>query len=254
MRRKIVAGNWKMNLTWEEARTLLLGINNFVNRHKPPCKVIVCPPFPFLDRANDIFIGHASVGAQNISEFECGAYTGEISGAILNSIGVHYTIVGHSERRQMFHETNEQVGLKVDMAIKRGIKTIICCGETYDERHTNRQNKIVKEQLTAALKGIEDADMVRQIIAYEPVWAVGTGETASPQQAQEMHEFIRREVLENLFGAVVANQVCILYGGSVNSGNADDLFSQPDIDGGLIGGASLKLDDFTSIIHAACRN
>ncbi|MDG4945914.1 triose-phosphate isomerase [Weeksellaceae bacterium KMM 9713] len=254
MRRKIVAGNWKMNLSWDEAKSLLLGINNFVNRHKPESKVIVCPPFPFLDRANDIFIGHASVGAQNISEFENGAYTGEISGSILNSIGVHYTIVGHSERRKYFHETNEQIGEKVAMAIKKGIKTIVCCGETGEERESGNQNNVVKEQLDVALKNISPEDMVRQIIAYEPVWAIGTGQTASPSQAQEMHAFIRNEVLEPLFGADVANEVRILYGGSVNSGNADDLFSQPDIDGGLIGGASLKLDDFTSIIHAAERN
>lgn len=254
MRRKIVAGNWKMNLSWEEARTLLLGINNFVNRHKPPCKVIVCPPYPYLDRANDIFIGHASVGAQNISEFENGPYTGEISGSILNSIGVHYTIVGHSERRELYKETNEQVGRKVEMAINKNIKAIICCGERTEHRNAERHNQVVKEQLDAALKNINAEDMVRQIIAYEPVWAIGTGQTATPNQAQEMHEFIRKEVLTPLFDEEVANKVRILYGGSVNAGNADDLFSKPDIDGGLIGGASLKLEDFTSIIHAAVRN
>ena len=140
------------------------------------------------------------------------------------------------------------------MAIKKGIKTIVCCGETGEERESGNQNNVVKEQLDVALKNISPEDMVRQIIAYEPVWAIGTGQTASPSQAQEMHAFIRNEVLEPLFGADVANEVRILYGGSVNSGNADDLFSQPDIDGGLIGGASLKLDDFTSIIHAAERN
>lgn len=254
MRRKIVAGNWKMNLSWEEARSLLLGINNFVNRHQPPCKVIVCPPYPYLDRANDIFIGHASVGAQNISEFENGPYTGEISGRILNSIGVHYTIVGHSERREFFNETNEQVGRKADMAIRENIKAIICCGEKIEHRNADTQNEIVKAQLDAALKNISKENMLRQIIAYEPVWAIGTGETASPGQAQEMHEFIRKEILEPRFDKEVANRVRILYGGSVNAGNADDLFSKPDIDGGLIGGASLKLQDFTSIIHAAVRN
>lgn len=254
MRRKVVAGNWKMNLSWDEAKSLLLGINSFVNRHKPLVKVIVCPPFPYLDRANDIFIGHASVGAQNISEYENGAYTGEISGDILNSIGVHYSIVGHSERRSLYHETNEQIGNKVRMAIKKGIKTIICCGESLEERQEGNEKNVVKEQLVAALKNISDEAMSRQIIAYEPVWAIGTGETASPIQAQEMHEFIRNEVLVELFNENVANAVRIIYGGSVNSGNSDELFSQPDIDGGLVGGASLKLDDFTSIIHAAGRN
>ena len=253
MRRKIVAGNWKMNLSWEEAKSLLLGINRFANTHKPESKVIVCPPAVYLDRANEIFIGHASVGAQNISEYDNGAYTGEISGEILNSVGVHYTIVGHSERREFFKETNEQVGLKVDKAIERNIKAIICCGETLEQRRAGNQEKIVKDQLTAALKNISKENMERQIIAYEPVWAIGTGETASPSQAQEMHEFIRRDVLEPIFGAMVADKVRILYGGSVKPGNAEDLFSQPDIDGGLVGGASLNLADFTSIIQAAER-
>ncbi|MDO5654689.1 MAG: triose-phosphate isomerase [Flavobacteriaceae bacterium] len=253
MRRKIVAGNWKMNLSWEEAKTLLLGINRFANIHKRDCKVIICPPFVYLDRANDIFIGHASVGAQNISEYDNGAYTGEISGEILNSIGVHYTIVGHSERRQYFGETNEQVGRKVDKAIERNIKAIICCGETLEDRNAGRQKHVVKEQLTAALRNVNKEAMERQIIAYEPVWAVGTGQTASPAQAQEMHAFIRNEVLEPIFGAEVADNSSIIYGGSVKPGNAEDLFVQPDIDGALVGGASLSLEDFNSIIHAAQR-
>lgn len=253
MRRKTVAGNWKMNLTWDEAKTLLLGINRYANTHKPEVKVIVCPPFVFLDRANDIFIGHASVGAQNISEYDDGAYTGEISAKILNSAGVHYTIVGHSERRQFFNESNEQIGLKVQKAIENGIKAIICCGETLDQREVGNHENTVKEQLTAALQNVSAENMVRQIIAYEPVWAIGTGHTASARQAQEMHEFIRREVLEPIFGAEVADKVVILYGGSVKPGNAEDLFSQPDIDGALVGGASLNLADFTSIINAAER-
>ena len=251
MRRKVVAGNWKMNLTWDQAKSLLLGINRYANTHKSACKVIVCPPYVFLDRANDIFIGHASVGAQNISEYDNGAYTGEISGEILNAVGVHYTIVGHSERREYFCETNEQIGRKVDKAIERGIKCIICCGETLDQRRAGEQKKVVKEQLNTALKNISAEQMVRQVIAYEPVWAIGTGETASPSQAQEMHEFIRREVLEPIFDPVIADKVAIVYGGSVKPGNVEDLFSQPDIDGALVGGASLNLDDFTAIISAA---
>ena len=250
MRRKIVAGNWKMNLSWDEAKSLLLGINRFVNTHKPHCKVIVCPPYPYLDRANDIFIGHASVGAQNISEYENGAYTGEISAEILTSIGVHYTIVGHSERRQLFHETNEQIGQKAEAAIAKGIKTIICCGETLEQRRSNSQEKVVKEQLNAALKNISAENMERQIIAYEPVWAIGTGETASPSQAQEMHQFIRRDVLEPLFGNAVADRVRILYGGSVKPDNAKELFGQEDVDGGLVGGASLKVDSFMEIANS----
>lgn len=251
MRRKIVAGNWKMNLAWDDAKRLLLGINKYVGTHKPECKVIVCPPFPYLDRANDIFIGHASIGAQNMSEYENGAYTGEISGDILNSIGVHYAIIGHSERRSIYHETNEQVRAKVDKAIEKGIKAIICCGETLEERQADKQHAIVKEQIETAIANVTAENMERQIIAYEPVWAIGTGETASPSQAQEMHEFIRREVIEPKYGALVADKVRILYGGSVKSGNAEELFEQPDIDGGLVGGASLTLSDFTSIIARA---
>ena len=254
MRRKTVAGNWKMNLTWDKAKTLLMGINRYTSTHKNECKVIVCPPFVFLDRANDIFMGHVSVGAQNISEFDDGAYTGEISAKILNSAGVHYTIVGHSERRQYCHESNEQVGRKVDKAIENGIKAIICCGETLEERSDGNHKKVVKEQLTTALKNVSKEDVVRQLLAYEPVWAIGTGQTASPSQAQEMHEFIRREVLEPIYGAQAADKVVILYGGSVKPGNAEDLFTQPDIDGALVGGASLNLDDFTSIINAAERH
>ncbi len=253
MRRKIVAGNWKMNLTWDEAKQLLLGINRFVNTHQPHCKVIVCPPYPYLDRANDIFIGHASIGSQNISQYHNGAYTGEISAEILQSIGVHYSIVGHSERRKYFGETNEQVQAKVETAIKSGIKVILCVGETLEQRESGNYKKVVKEQVESAFQNISEEDMRRQIIAYEPVWAIGTGRTASPDQAQEMHAYIRNEILHNLFNDMVADEVRILYGGSMNPANADTLIEQPDIDGGLIGGASLKEGDFTSIINAANR-
>ncbi len=253
MRRKIVAGNWKMNLTWDQAKPLLLGINRFANTHEHECKVIVCPPFPYLDNANAIFIGHTSVGSQNISQYESGAYTGEISAQILKSIGVHYSIVGHSERRQLFGETNEIVAEKVDMAVKHGIKTILCCGETLDERESGDYKQIVKEQLITAFKNVSDDDMKKQIIAYEPVWAIGTGLTASPQQAQDMHAFIRNEVIAKIYSPEVAEEVRILYGGSMKPGNAEDLISQPDIDGGLIGGASLNENDFAAIINAANR-
>lgn len=242
-----------MNMKWEDAKSLLLGINKFVNTHNPNCEVIVCPPYPYLDNATQIFSGKAEIGSQNISEYERGAYTGEISAEILKSFDVKYAIVGHSERRSIFHETNEQIGEKVQTAVKNGIKTIICCGETLEERKADKYKAVVKEQLDAALKHVSADDIAEQIIAYEPVWAIGTGETASPDQAQEMHQFIRREVLEPLYGVDLADKVRILYGGSVKPGNAEDLFGKPDIDGGLIGGASLKEEDFASIINAATR-
>ncbi|MXV38431.1 triose-phosphate isomerase [Flavobacteriaceae bacterium Ap0902] len=253
MRTKIVAGNWKMNMKWVDAKSLLLGINQYVNTHKPNCEVIVCPPYPYLDNATEILSGKVQVGSQNISEYEKGAYTGEISAEILNSFDVSYAIVGHSERRSIFKESNEQIGEKVKTAIKNNINTIICCGETLEERQSDNHKKIVKEQLEAALADVSDKDIANQVIAYEPVWAIGTGETASPAQAQEMHQFIRREILESKYGNDLSDKVRILYGGSVKPGNAEELFSKPDIDGGLIGGASLKEDDFASIINAASR-
>lgn len=253
MRTKIVAGNWKMNMKWQDAKSLLLGINKYIGTHKPNCEVIICPPYPYLDNATEIFSGKAQIGSQNISEYDKGAYTGEISAEILNSFEVTYAIVGHSERRSIFNESNEQIGKKVDAAIKNGIKTIICCGETLEQRKADEHKKVVKDQLEAALVNVTEQDIANQVIAYEPVWAIGTGETASPEQAQEMHAFIRREVLEPKYGVDLSNKVRILYGGSVKPGNAEELFAKPDIDGGLIGGASLVLEDFESIIHAAAK-
>ncbi|MGI9527938.1 MAG: triose-phosphate isomerase [Weeksellaceae bacterium] len=253
MRTKIVAGNWKMNMKWQDAKELLLGINQYVSTHKPNCEVIVCPPAPYLDNATEIFSGKAEIGSQNISEYNKGAYTGEISAEILNSINVKYSIVGHSERRSIYKETNDQIGEKVKAAVDNNIKAIICCGETLEERNADNHKKVVKDQLDAALVHVSNDKIKEQIIAYEPVWAIGTGETASPEQAQEMHAYIRKEVLEPKYGADLANKVRILYGGSVKPGNAEELFAKPDIDGGLIGGASLKEEDFASIINAAAR-
>lgn len=252
MRKKIVAGNWKMNKTWADAKSLLMHINRYVNTHSPKCEVIVSPPYPYLDRASEIFMSHAQIASQNISEYTSGAYTGEISAEILNSINVKHAIVGHSERRSIFGETNEQIGKKVDTALANGITPIICCGETLEERKADKHQKIVSQQIEAALKNVSDEQMKNVVIAYEPVWAIGTGETASPAQAQEMHAHIR-QLVQSLYNEATAQSVRILYGGSVKPANAEDLFSQPDIDGGLVGGASLKEEDFSAIISAASR-
>lgn len=248
MRKKIVAGNWKMNKTWEEAKNLLLNINNYVSAHET-CEVIVAPPAPYLDKATDIFQSKAKIAAQNVSEYEDGAYTGEISTGILKSINVEIAIIGHSERRSLFGETNEMIGKKVDRALNEGITPIICCGEVLEERKSGNQQKVVSEQLIAALAKVDTDGAKNIIIAYEPVWAIGTGETASPEQAQEMHKAIR-DLLAEKYTQAIADEIRILYGGSVKPGNAEDLFSQPDIDGGLVGGASLNAEDFKAIISA----
>lgn len=253
MRRKIVVGNWKMNKSWTDARSLLMEINRFSSTHKPKCKVIVAPPYPYLDRANDIFMNHVEVAAQNVSQFDKGAYTGEISAEILKSIGVKYVIIGHSERRTIFHESNEIIRDKVATAIAHGLNPILCCGETLEQRVDEKHSEVVREQINTMLDNVTASQMVKIIVAYEPVWAIGTGHTASPQQAQEMHELIR-DVLREKYGDRIADETSILYGGSVNSGNADDLFAMPDIDGGLIGGASLNAADFGSIINASCKH
>ena len=247
MRTKIVAGNWKMNKNWPDAKELLLNINSFVSSRSPKCEVIVAPPAPYLDNATQIFQSKAEIAAQNVSEFEPGAYTGEISTDILNSIGVKYAVVGHSERRSIFGETNEQIGKKVDKALAAGISPIICCGEVLEERKADKHVDVVSTQLKAALKNVSKEQMAKVVIAYEPVWAIGTGETASPKQAQEMHAEIRA-LLRSIYDLDTSEAVRILYGGSVKPSNADELFSQPDIDGGLVGGASLNFNDFSALI------
>ncbi|MGV4529766.1 triose-phosphate isomerase [Ornithobacterium rhinotracheale] len=247
MRKKIVAGNWKMNKNCADAKELLLGVNSFVSSRNPKCEVIVAPPATYLLNAAEIFQSNAEISAQNVSEFEPGAYTGEISTDILNSIGVKYSIIGHSERRSIFGETNEQIGKKVDKALAANISPILCCGEVLEERKANKHVDVVSEQLKAALKNVKKEQMKDVIIAYEPVWAIGTGETATPEQAQEMHAEIRA-LLRSLFDQETSEAVRILYGGSVKPSNADELFSQPDIDGGLVGGASLNIEDFSALI------
>lgn len=251
MRKKIVAGNWKMNKTFEEAEDLLFGISDELKSNPPQdVEVIVFPPAIYLELANDVATdGNISTGVQNISEHESGAYTGEISAAMISSASASYVILGHSERRSYYGETDKVVAKKIDQAIKYGISPVYCCGEVLEERETEKHFEVVKKQLTEALFHLDADDFSKVIVAYEPVWAIGTGRTATPDQAQEMHAFIR-SILAEKFGKDAAGNTSILYGGSCNAANAAELFANADVDGGLIGGASLKAADFVKIANS----
>ena len=252
MRKHIVAGNWKMNNTFNEADDLLNSIMEQLEEKELPrdTQVIVCPPFPFLemtsDYANDSYF---MVGAQNVSDQEKGAYTGEVSAAMLESMEIDYCIVGHSERRAYYGETNKTVAAKVDQLLKHGLKPIVCVGEVLEEREANRQFEVVKQQVEEGLFHLDAEQLQQVVIAYEPVWAIGTGKTATPEQAQEIHHYIRT-LLAQKYGDAVADEISILYGGSCKPSNAKELFACPDIYGGLIGGASLKAEDFIGIVTA----
>jgi triosephosphate isomerase (TIM) len=214
-------------------------------------KVILCTPFPYLLSIKNL-IGQdtrISVAAQNCSEHESGAYTGEVSAAMLKSLGIGYVILGHSERRQYFGEDAKLLAKKVDIALKHGLSPIFCCGEPLEVRESNGHEALVKKQIEESLFHLDAASLQKVIIAYEPVWAIGTGKTATSQQAQDMHAVIRKH-LASKYGEAVANEITIQYGGSVSAANAKELFSQPDVDGGLVGGASLKSRDFAEIIKA----
>ncbi len=251
MRKNIVAGNWKMNLDYEQGLSLFSEIVNMVKDEvRGGQEVVVCSPFIHL--ASLAKLGNSavnvSIGAQNISEHASGAYTGEISASQVKSTGANYVILGHSERRAYYGETDELLAKKVDAALANDLKPIFCIGETKEERESGSFYDVIKSQLSKALFHL-DADAFKHIVlAYEPVWAIGTGLTATPEQAQEVHAFIRKTLAEQ-FGQETADNTSILYGGSANPGNAQSLFSQPDIDGGLIGGASLKSRDFLQIIN-----
>jgi len=252
MRKKIVAGNWKMNKTFEEADELLFDITKRMENLPSDVQLIVCPPAVYLELATDIVEEddiELKVGAQNVSEYEKGAYTGEISAAMLSSMNMDYCLVGHSERRKYFGETNETLAKKVDQLLNFGIEPIFCCGEVLEEREAGKHFDVVKSQIEESLFHLNDQEMSNVVIAYEPVWAIGTGKTASAAQAQEMHAFIR-SILKDKYGAELSEEISILYGGSCNPGNAAELFANPDVDGGLIGGASLKADDFLKIAQS----
>ncbi len=250
MRPFIVAGNWKMNKTLEEGKALVREV--LARFDQPPYGLVVfAVPFPLLQAVGALLSERPgfSLAAQNCHHEEKGAYTGEVSVDMLASVGAKYVIIGHSERRQYFRESHEQLARKVNLALSRGLTPIFCCGEPLSVRERNNHVSYVARQLRASLFHLSEADMCRVVIAYEPVWAIGTGKTATADQAQEMHAALRT-LLARRYSPNTAQLIPILYGGSCNAQNAPDLFQQPDVDGGLIGGASLKAEEFSAIIRA----
>lgn len=251
-RKKIVAGNWKMNTNLNRSKELVTEIKGMLkDEFNGDTEVILIPPYPFLSVVSSLTRESSiQTGAQNVSQFKDGAYTGEVSAEMLQSLDVTHTLIGHSERRQYFGENHEVLKSKVNRALEAGLNVIFCCGETLDERNSGLHFNTVKKQLEESLFQISSADLSKVVIAYEPVWAIGTGVTASNDQAQEMHAYIRTLVGDN-FGAEAKNNMRILYGGSVKPGNAAELFACEDIDGGLIGGAALESRSFTDIVKAS---
>ena len=250
MRKKIVAGNWKMNKSWPDAQALVHALVEKKSLIPADVQVIIAPPALYLHGLREAVADAIALSAQNCSQHESGAYTGEISPGMLASIDVRFAIIGHSERRQYYGETNEIIREKIDACLKHGITPIFCCGETLSERNAGEHFNTVSQQVKEALFHLTAEQLAKVVIAYEPVWAIGTGVTASNEQAEEMHAFIRAFVAEN-FSQQLADGISILYGGSVNAANANALFACPNVDGGLVGGASLKADDFMTIIQAA---
>ena len=246
MRRNIVAGNWKMNLNHDDSTRLIDEINT--SEIHSDAELIVAPPSVYLSSFNNKQ-HHFSLSAQNIHFEENGAFTGEISAEMLSSLNINYAIVGHSERRSLFHETDEIIFKKVESLLKYNLTPIFCCGESKKEREEGRAFDVVSNQLNYLLLDLKEDQIKKIIIAYEPVWAIGTGLTASPEDAQKMHKHIR-ELLANQFSRKTAENISILYGGSCKPDNAKDIFSQDDIDGGLIGGASLDCNSFLSIANS----
>lgn len=251
MRKKIVAGNWKMVNNLDESKELIGGILEKLKNEKVNCDVIVCPPYTSLSEAAGLLKGSiVKLGAQNMHFEDKGAFTGEISSGMLKSAGCEYVILGHSERRTIFNESDEIINKKVKKAFASGLKPIFCFGETLSERESGVTNDVVKRQVTEGLKDIPESDLVNLVIAYEPVWAIGTGKTATPEQAEEVHAFVR-SLIKELYSETAAENMVILYGGSVKPENAAELLSQKNIDGALVGGACLKADSFAGIIKSA---
>lgn len=250
MRKKIVAGNWKMNLDYAEGISLFSEIVNMVRDEKKGDQIaIICSPYIHLNSLAKLGGDVVKIGAQNCHQNDSGAYTGEISAGMIKSVGCEYVIIGHSERRQYFAESNELLAAKTIKVLENGLSPIFCIGETLDERNNGTYFEVLKNQLEQGVFGLTAEDFAKVVIAYEPVWAIGTGLTATSDQAQEVHAYIRKEIAAK-YNNEVADQTTILYGGSCNPKNAAELFAQPDIDGGLIGGASLKSRDFTDIVKA----
>lgn len=250
MRKKIVAGNWKMNLDYNEGLALFSEIANMVKDEITGSQqAVICSPFIHLSSLVQLAKGYdkIAVGAQNAHQNESGAYTGEISAKMVKSTGAAYVILGHSERRQYFAEDNQLLAQKTDTALQHGLKPIFCIGETLDEREGEQHFEVIKKQLEEGIFHLSTEQFEQLVLAYEPVWAIGTGKTATAEQAQEIHAFIREQIA-NKYTQEVADNTTILYGGSCNPKNAAELFAQADIDGGLIGGASLKSRDFLDIV------
>ncbi len=251
MRKKIAAANWKMNLTIDEGKSLLEKITGASIEMKKNHLAIFAVPAPYLMTAEKIVSGKPGmhIAAQNCYSKMSGAYTGEISVAMLRSINIHHVIIGHSERREYFNETNQQLADKVNICLQNNITPIFCCGEPLEIRESNKENEFVEKQLQESLFHLNETEVQKVIIAYEPIWAIGTGKTASSDQAQQMHASIRT-LIKNKYGNEVAENISILYGGSVKGSNAVELFSQPDVDGGLVGGSSLIAEEFITIIKS----
>jgi triosephosphate isomerase len=249
MRRKVIAGNWKMNGTLAETESLIASLLSG-NSKSERATVVVCPPFTALCTASKLLKGsHIALGAQDMSEHAKGAYTGEVSAEMLLTVGASFVILGHSERRQYHSESDRLVNVKARAALEAGLTPIICIGETLDQRERGQTEHVVGSQVDGTLEGLTADQLNRIVIAYEPVWAIGTGKTATPEMAQAVHRFIRDRLVR--IDAKTAAIIPILYGGSVKADNAKGLLNQPDIDGSLVGGASLKADEFIAIINAA---
>ncbi len=250
MRKNIVAGNWKMNKTFSEAQSLIGQLLDYQKNNTTHCEIYIAPPSLYLTTAKDLLKdSKIEVYAQDMSEHASGAYTGEISVSMLQSIDANGSIIAHSERRQYHGETDSHANRKVKALLDAGLTPIYCNGETLDQRKAGQHFDVIKNQTQVALFTLTAEEIKKVVIAYEPVWAIGTGETATPEQAQEVHAFIRNLIAEK-YGQETADEVSILYGGSVKPDNAKEIFAQPDIDGGLIGGAALKVEDFAKIIEA----
>lgn len=247
MRKPIIAGNWKMNMTPSEAKTLIAELKPLVANAK--CDVVVCPPYVTIPTVAELIKGsNIRLGAQNCHYEAKGAYTGEISLGMLKELGVEYVIIGHSERRQYFAETDESVNKKVVATLAAGLTPIMCCGETLAQRENGETDAFVASQIVNGLKGMTAVDVVKIVVAYEPIWAIGTGKTATSGEANATIGVIRK-ALVNLFGTEAAEAVRIQYGGSMNAKNATELMGMPEIDGGLIGGAALKAEDFSKVVN-----
>lgn len=251
MRKQIAAANWKMNLSYQQAEKLLDELLNTPHSLSANQYAVFGVPFPYLSLAKQKLSGKKNVGvaAQNCSTKKNGAYTGETSAEMLQSMNIEYVIIGHSERREYFNENNQMLAEKVNIALEYGLTPIFCCGEALSIREAGSQNAFVESQLRESLFHLSTDQLLKLVIAYEPIWAIGTGKTASNEQAQEMHAHLR-SVLSQQYGNEIANRISILYGGSVKANNAKEIFSQPDVDGGLVGGASLVAADFATIINS----